>query len=178
MSSVPEPYPPRERAARRTRALLEEMLDRSPDVLVIQSHTPLVADDVPLLLALKDRCRVRVNITVETDVEMLPSGIFPRHMYSPARRIAALAAVRAAGITSVAVVSPLLPLAEPRRFAEALEHACDQVILDHYLVGDGSPRAFRTRRSGFPTLLVKAGYARWTCAGVLWEMVGLFREVF
>lgn len=37
MSSVTEPYPPQEPAARRARALLEEMLGRPPDLLVIQS---------------------------------------------------------------------------------------------------------------------------------------------
>lgn len=88
-------------------------------------------------------------------------------MYSPARRIGALAAVRAAGITSVGVVSPLLPLAEPRRFAEALAQACDRVILDHYLVGDGIPERSAPGRAGSracsSTLVTRGGRVRAFC---------------
>jgi DNA repair photolyase len=177
MSSVTEPYPPQERSARRTRALLGEMLERPPDLLVIQSHTPLVVDDLSLLQALSGRCRLRVNVTVETDKEDLPAG-FPRHMYSPTARIEALEAVRRAGVTSVGVVSPILPLDHPRAFAWALEQACDKVILDHYLIGDGSPGGLRTRRSRFPEMLVAAGYENWTRLDVLREVEEIFREAF
>ena len=51
MSSVTEPYPPQERTLRRTRALLEAMVDRPPDLLAIQSHTPLVVEDLSLFAA-------------------------------------------------------------------------------------------------------------------------------
>ena len=177
MSSVTEPYPPQERSARRTRALLEEMLERPPDLLVVQSHTPLVVDDLPLLAALRTRSAVQVNITVETDKETPPPG-FPRHMYLPSARIAALGEVRSAGITAVGVVSPLFPLEDPWRFARALEAACDRVILDHYLIGDGSPGGLRTRQSRFPQLLIAAGYARWTALEELREVEAIFRTVF
>lgn len=177
MSSVTEPYPPQERSARRTRALLQEMLDRPPDLLVIQSHTPLVVEDLALLQVLSAKRALQVNITVETDKEALPPG-FPRHMYPPRARIAALRDVRMAGITAVGVVSPLLPLDNPRGFAQALEHACDRVILDHFLIGDGSRDGMRTRRSGFPERLIAAGYERWTRIDALREVEATFREVF
>lgn len=182
MSSVTDPYPPQERLLRRTRALLEEMLDRPPDVLVIQSHTPLVAEDLvvenkPLLKALNERCTLQVNITVETDRETLPAT-FPRHMYSPHTRIAALHEVRAAGITAVGVISPLLPLEDSLGFARALEQACDRVILDHFLIGDGSQNGLRTRRSAFPQMLAAAGYERWANLDVLWEVEAVFLAVF
>ena len=53
LSSVTEPYPPQERTARRMRRLLEEMVIRPPDRLVIQSHTPLVLDDLSVLQQLR-----------------------------------------------------------------------------------------------------------------------------
>lgn len=177
LSSVTEPYPPQERTARRMRQLLEAMLDRPPDRLVIQSHTPLVLDDLPMLQQLRERCRLQINITVETDQEQLPSP-FPRHAYTPASRIEALRSLKAAGLFTVAAVSPLLPLNDPRRFAEQLEAACDRVILDHYLLGDGSPNGQRTRQTRLPMLLEADGHAAWTGLDLFWDVVGLFREVF
>jgi DNA repair photolyase len=178
MSSVTDPYSPWELSLRHTRRLLEEMVERPPDLLVIQSHTPLVTQDLPLLERLQAAgCELQVNITVETDKETLPAN-FPRHLYPPHKRIAALREVRAAGLTSVGVISPLLPLDDVRRFAETMEAACEQVILDHFLIGDGSKHGLRTHRSGFPQMLVEAGFERWTRLEVLWEVETVFQEVF
>ncbi len=176
-SSVTEPYPPQERTARRMRRLLEEMRTRPPDLLVIQSHTPLVVDDLALLQELSKLCGLRVNITVETDKDSMPPP-FPRHAYSPASRIEALRTLRDAGLCTVATVSPLMPLDDPRRFARQLEAACDRVILDHYLLGDGSPNGQRTRQTQLPVLLERNGYADWTRLETFQDVVGIFREAF
>ena len=177
MSSVTEPYPPQERTLRRTRELLEAMVDRPPDLLAIQSHTPLVVEDLALLQQLQQQCDVRVHITVETDKPKLPPP-FPNQAYSPRSRIQALHALRAAGLDSVATVSPLLPLDDPRRFAGELEQACTRVILDHYLLGDGSKEGQRTKQTAFPRLLREAGYAEWTTLKKFHEIVDVFCNVF
>src|SRR5262249_19641817 len=49
MSSSTDPYLPQERRLRLTQTVLEEMLVRPPDVLVIQSHTTLIARDLDLI---------------------------------------------------------------------------------------------------------------------------------
>lgn len=177
MSSVTEPYPPQEKTARHTRNLLEEMVSRPPDRLVIQTHTTLVVNDLPVLLALHRRCRLQINITVETDKTTLPAG-FPGHAYSPASRIRALKELREAGLQTTAAVSPLLPLDDPPHFARELEAACDRVILDHYLLGDGSPQGFRTRHTDLPRLLESNGYGEWTGLEKFREIVDIFRRVF
>jgi DNA repair photolyase len=177
MSSVTEPYPPQERTARRTRRLLEEMLTRPPDRLVIQTHTPLVVDDLPVLLTLHQRCSLEINISVETDKTTLPEG-FPRHAYSPASRIQALKALREAGLRTIGAVSPLLPLDDPWQFARELEAACDRAILDHYLLGDGSHQGLRTRQTDLPRLLESSGYGGWTGLEKFYEIVDVFRRVF
>lgn len=177
MSSVTEPYPPQERTLRRTRALLEAMVDRPPDLLAIQTHTPLVVEDLSLLRELQRQCDVRVHITVETDKPKLPAS-FPNQAYSPRSRIQALHALRAAGLDSVATVSPLLPLDDPRRFAGELEQACTRVILDHYLLGDGSKEGQRTKQTALPRLLHEAGFEEWTTLEKFREIVDLFRIVF
>ena len=177
MSSVTEPYPPQERTLRCTRELLEAMVGRPPDLLAIQSHTPLVVDDLSLLRQLQQRCDVRVHITVETDKPRLPAP-FPKQAYSPHARIQALHALRAAGLDAVATVSPLLPLDDPRRFANELEQACTRVILDHYLLGDGSKEGQRTKQTALPRLLREAGYEEWTTLEKFHEIVDVFRLVF
>jgi hypothetical protein len=40
---------------------------------------------------------------------------------------------------------PSLPLANPEAFADRFNMACDWVIVDHYLIGDGSPNGWRTK---------------------------------
>jgi DNA repair photolyase len=177
MSSVTEPYPPQERTLRHTRELLEAMVDRPPDLLAIQSHTPLVVEDLSLLQQLQQRCDVRVHVTVETDKPKLPAP-FPNQAYSPRSRIRALHALRVAGLDSVATVSPLLPLDDPQRFAGELERACTRVILDHYLLGDGSKEGQRTKQTALPRLLREAGYEKWTTLEKFHEIVGVFCTVF
>lgn len=177
MSSVTEPYPPQERKSRRTRRLLEEMLARPPDFLVIQSHTPLIVDDVQVLQKLHVRCKLQINITVETDQPHLPPP-FPRQAYTPKSRLHALQTLHANGLHTVATVSPLLPLNDPWQFAKDLEAGCDRVILDHYLLGDGSHEGKRTKQTLLPQFLSEAGFKDWTTLDKFYEIVGVFKQVF
>ena len=59
-----------------------------------------------------------------------------------------------------------------------MEAGSDRVILDHYLIGDGSPGGLRTRQSRLPQLLIAAGYGRWMALDALREVEVIFREVF
>jgi DNA repair photolyase len=177
MSSVTEPYPPQERAARRTRRLLEAMIERPPELLVLQSHTTLAVDDLALLQELHRKCQLQVNITIETDKASLPPP-FARHAFAPAERIGALRTLREAGLCTVAAVSPLLPLDDPHRFARELERAAERVVLDHYLLGDGSREGQRTKQTRLPMLLERAGWTAWTSLARFEEIVAIFREVF
>ena len=177
MSSVTEPYPPQERTTRRTRHLLEAMILQPPDVLVIQTHTPLIIDDLPVLQKLNGQCTLHIQITVETDRSTFPAP-FPRQAYSPTSRLHALHTLRKAGLHTVATVSPLLPLYDPWQFATDLEASSDRVILDHYLLGDGSPEGRRTQRTEFPQWLDHMGLKEWTTLEKFYEIVGIFKQVF
>jgi DNA repair photolyase len=176
MSSVTDPYVPQEKTQAITRSVLEEMLERPPDVLVIQTHATLVARDVDIVDSLSKLCRLWVSITIETDMDELPIG-FPRHASLPSRRIETLAMFRRRGIPTQATVSPLLPLRDPVGFADRLDAACDRVILDHYLIGDGSKNGLRTKRTGFGELLVAAGFEAWTRLEKLWEIRDVMQRV-
>lgn len=175
MSSSTDPYVPQEQALGLTRGLLEAMLQRPPDAVVIQTHTTLIARDLDLIQELATRCQVRVSLTIETDQENLPG--FPPHASSPAERVATLGRFREAGVPTQATASPLLPLANVTQFARTLGEVANRVILDHYLLGDGSPGGLRTKRTDFPQRLALAGLDEWNTLAKFWEVVDVFREI-
>lgn len=115
MSSVTDPYQPIERRLGLVRALLEELVERGPR-LVVQTRSPLVTRDVDLFRRFP---RVRVNMTVTTDVEEVRRRFEP-HCATAARRLDAIAEVAAAGVPTCITLTPLLPIADPDAFADAL----------------------------------------------------------
>ena len=168
MSSSTDPYLPQERACGLTQALLEEMGQRPPDVLVLQTRSLLIRRDQALIEQLAARCALWVSLTVETDMARVPG--FPPHASPPVERLAVLREFRAAGVQTQATVSPLLPLVNPQAFAHQLDAACTRVILDHYLLGDGSPNGWRTKHTDFVQRLEQAGYTAWTTLEKFWQV--------
>lgn len=175
MSSSTDPYVPQEKTLELTRSLLESMIDRPPDALVLQTRSVLVTRDLELLCRLADRTALRLSVTIETDQEQIPG--LPKQAASPQARIQTLRQFREAGAPTQATVSPLLPLADESGFARALGEAADRVILDHYLLGDGSPRGLRTKRTRLPALLEENGYGDWNMLERFWEVAQEFRRV-
>jgi DNA repair photolyase len=175
MSSSTDPYLPQEKRLRLTWSVLDEMGARPPDVLVIQTHHTLVDRDLDLIADLAQGFELWISLTVETDMDHVPG--FPPHASLPARRLETLKKFRARGVLTQATVSPLLPLLNPRQFACQLDAACDRVILDHYLIGDGSPNGWRTKRTAFAELLEQAGFGSWNELAMLWEIRDLFVNV-
>lgn len=173
MSSSTDPYVPQEKAARITQTLLNEMITRPPDVLVIQTHSTLVERDLQLIYGLSAQTTVFVSVTVETDMEQIPG--FPPHVYKPSERIATIGRFHELGIKTRTTVSPLCPLEDPVRFANSLAAVSDQVVLDHYLLGDGS-NGRRTKRTDFPAMLDSAGFGKWNSLDTFWEVIDVFRS--
>jgi len=79
-------------------------------------------------------------------------------------------------VQAQATISPLCPIENVESFALALGAACDRVIVDHYLLGDGS-QGSRTKRTRFPQLLTAAGYGDWNTVEKYREVVAEFREI-
>lgn len=182
MSSVTDPYVPQEKRYRVTRGILEAMRERPPDLLALQTHTPNLLRDIDLLEDLDRRFPLSLQISVETDREDLGPP-FPRHAYPVAARIEALRRLKERGLQSVGVISPLWPIENVERFARQLDAACSFVVIDHYLVGDGSRDGARTRRRlalagrTFPGLLEEAGYGEWTTLDALRRVADVFSHV-
>jgi len=170
-SSVTDPYVPQEKRLRITRALLEAMVGKPPDFLVLQTHTPHALRDLDLLRALP--CAVQV--TVETDMEEIPG--LPPHAHSVKSRLDALRRLKGEGLDAVGVVAPLLPLRDPERFAADLDACCTRVIVDHWLVGDGSKGGARTKRRGLPAVLEGEGLGEWNRIDALHRFAEACRRV-
>jgi DNA repair photolyase len=151
LASSTDPFVPQERGLRLTRRVLEAMCDEPPDELVVQTHTHRVTDCLDLYPRLSRASRLRVHLSIESDRDRLPG--LPPPASSVARRLAAAAALRAAGLRVVVTVSPLLPIADPERFFARLAEVADAVVIDHFIGGDGTPDGSRTLRTPLPAAM-------------------------
>ncbi|WP_274651804.1 SPL family radical SAM protein [Paenibacillus humicola] len=133
MSSATDPYQPEEAAARLTRTVLETISNQPPAFILVQTRSPLVLRDADLLQQLGDR--VRVSVTVETDLEEMRRRLTPA---APplAARWRAIRELRRLGIPVQAAVSPLLPHSDA--FAAMLAETAERVVVDDFFRGDGS----------------------------------------
>lgn len=150
-SSATDPFVPQEKVHRVTHSILAAMIERPPDGLTVQTHSAAVVSALPQLLVLAARCRVRVHLSIETDRERIQG--LPPPACSVESRLLAATRLREAGIRTVATVSPLLPIEKPRVFFERLSRACDAIVIDHFIGGDGSIDGGRTRRTLLPAAM-------------------------
>src|SRR5947199_9276341 len=129
------------------------MCERAPDGLIIQTHTDRVTRYLDLYRPLAAATSLRFHISIECDRDRLPG--LPPPASSVARRLEAAAALRAAGLRVVITVSPLLPIAEPRRFFERVAEVADAVVVDHFIEGDGTPGGARTLATPLPEAMAR-----------------------
>lgn len=148
LSSSTEPFQPIERKARVTQSLLEAMVDRPPDFLILQSHSHHVADYLDLYPQLSARTELRFHISIESDRDNLPG--LPPSASSVQKRMGAARRLRDAGLRVIATVAPLLPIDQPEVFFRNLREVADAVVIDHFIGGDGSADGSRTHRTELP----------------------------
>jgi DNA repair photolyase len=168
-SSTTDPYVGLERRLELTRRCLEVLREHPPAALVVQTRSPLVRRDAALLAAIP---RALVSVTTTTADERVRRLLEPD---SPPLgvRVAALAALRAAGVRTQAAVSPLLP-GDPRRLAEALAPVVDRVVIDDFFDGDGAHGA-RSRRA--LARLETAGFGAWARPGYAEPAIEVFQAI-
>jgi DNA repair photolyase len=155
LSSSTDPYQPVEYKARITRSLLEAMCEEQPDFLFVQTRSPLVVRDIDLLARFSER--VRISVTVETDLEPIRKAFSPFAPPIPAR-LRALGRLKEAGLPAQAAVSPVLPCSET--FARTLSRVVDEVCVDDFFMGDGS-FGRRTERLGIRRIFDQLGLSEW-----------------
>jgi DNA repair photolyase len=157
MSSATDPYQPIERKAEITQRLLEAMIEYPPDLLQIQTRSPLITRDLDLLIQLNKTATVLVSMTIETDREDIKQIFAP---YAPGikMRLNALREIHETGIPTQASISPVLPFTPD--FPKLLEGIVDRIWIDTLLIGDGS-MGKRSERLGMPQLFEAHGLSEW-----------------
>ena len=128
MSSATDPYQPVEKQLGITRAILEELVEVQPR-LTIQTRSPIAVRDIDLF---KRFAHLRVNFTVPTDSDRV------RHRYEPRcasieARLRAVERIAAAGVRVGISISPMLPIADPRAFAERIAQTGASGCVTQYL---------------------------------------------
>ena len=107
ISGVTDPYQPVERRLRITRACLEVLAEtRNPTALITKNH--LITRDVDLLSELAGHDAVVVSLSVTSLDPELQRVMEPRTSI-PARRLAAIETLAAAGVPVRAMVAPVIP---------------------------------------------------------------------
>jgi DNA repair photolyase len=150
-SSSTDPFLPQEFRYGITRSILEAMLRRPPDQLILQTHSHRVAEYAPLLKEVAGRCDLRVHVSIETDRERIPG--LPPHSSSVQNRLDACRRLREAGLRTVVTVAPLLPIGDPESFFARVAQVADAVVVDHFIGGDGSADGGRTWRTPLPSAM-------------------------
>ena len=172
MSSATDPYQPAERKMRLTRSCLQALVDYPPGLLVVQTRSPIVADDFDLLRALGRRAWL--SMTVETDDERVRRTLTPG-VPSIRRRKATVETAAATGIQTQVTLSPFLTVTEPDSFVTWLDGHADRVLVDTFTSGDGG-RGGRTARSRLPGAYREAGLGDWRDEGAATAFYDLLVE--
>jgi DNA repair photolyase len=148
LSSSTEPFPPQENRFGVTAAILKAMQGAPPDRLIVQTHSPLVLNELVALRDLSHKCDLRVHMSIESDTDRLPG--LPGPFASVNKRVEAIGKIREVGIFTVVTVSPLLPIRDPHAFFGHLAQVADAVVIDHFVGGDGSRNGSRTYATKLP----------------------------
>ena len=107
MGTNTDPYQPIERCYRITRSILELCLETRHPV-TITTKSDRVLDDLDLLAPLAARKLVAVSISV-TSLDPVLSGKLEPRAASPAKRLAALGKLAAAGVPAHVSIAPVIP---------------------------------------------------------------------
>ncbi|HEY3225415.1 MAG TPA: PA0069 family radical SAM protein [Planctomycetota bacterium] len=107
LSGVTDPYQPVERRLRLTRRCLEVLAEfRNPAAIVTKNH--LVTRDADILAELARHRAAAVFVSVTTLDPDLARSMEPRAS-TPSRRLAAVAALAAAGVPAGVMIGPVIP---------------------------------------------------------------------
>jgi DNA repair photolyase len=108
IGTATDPYQPAEREFGATRAILEQMAKLEGLAVSITTKSNLVLRDLDLLLRIASHSNIHVNLTVTTHRARLARLLEPRAP-RPDLRLAAVRALRDAGISAGVFVMPVLP---------------------------------------------------------------------
>jgi len=118
-----DPYQPIERRYRLTRQILEVLAEHNHPLTIVTKNA-LVERDLDLLAPLARRNLVHVFLSVTSLDNRLAAKLEPRAS-APHRRVAAIAALNAAGVQCGVLVAPIIPALTDCWLEQILERARD-----------------------------------------------------
>jgi GNAT superfamily N-acetyltransferase len=127
-----------------------------------------VVRDAALIAALPSAA---VSLTITTTDEAV-RRLFEPDSPSVARRLEALAALRAAGVRTQAAIAPLLP-GDVSELAARLDPVVDRVVVDDFFRGDG---AGGVRSRAALKVLADRGFAAWCQPGYADQATAILRR--
>ena len=173
-SPLTDPYQPAESERRLMPGILAAVAARPPAVFVIQTRGPGILRDLALLPRLAGRTRLRVSFSLTTDRDDVQRWFEP-HCAPLAERLAAIRALRAAGVEVYATLAPLLPCDPERLAALALEASGRELIGDPLHVRAVKPRGATTRPEALRIAEVR-GFGEWLDPAFQEEIVARIRR--
>jgi len=154
-SPLVDPYQPAEAEDPHMPAILRALIANPPARFVLQTRSPLCVRDVELLSELK-AC---VSFSLTTDDETT-RRLYEPHCEPLAERLAAIAALRRAGVKVHATLAPLLPC-NPEKLARiACEATEGDLVGDPLHVRGTKKKGAITRRAAF-RIAVKHDQGEW-----------------
>src|SRR5688500_6993915 len=151
IGTATDPYQPAERRFRITRDLLEALAQHRGLSIDITTKSPLVTRDIDVLRTLRERGRVRVNISIATLDARLARRLEMRSPV-PAVRLRTLRRLHEAGIPTAVFIAPVLPgITDDRASLERIFAAARAAGAEYIM---GSPLRLRraARERFFPHL--------------------------
>ena len=147
-SPLVDPYQPAEETVQLMPRILDQLLAWPPRIFVIQTRGPLILRDIEKLVELSKRTVLRVSLSITTDRDEIRK-LYEPHCATIEQRIAAIRALRNAGIITFATLAPILPC-DPEELAMlAVESTEADVIGDPLHVRAVKPRGATTREAAF-----------------------------
>lgn len=154
-SPLVDPYQPAEAERGLMPDVLDALIDAPPSVFTIQTRGPLITRDVDRLA----RLGARVSFSLTTDREDIRRWYEP-HCAPLPERLAAIRALRAAGVRTFATLAPILPC-DPEALADAaLEATTENILGDPLHVRRVKPNGATTRPEALKVCAVR-GFAEW-----------------
>jgi DNA repair photolyase len=158
-SPLVDPYQPVEREYQLMPRLISVLLRDPPRAFTIQTRAPLVLRDIPLLQELGRLTRLRISMSVTTDVDAVRKRYEP-HCGPNEARFEAIVALREQGIEVYATLAPLLPC-NPERLAHLALAASQRTLIGDQLQVRQTKRYGATTRAAAFSLAGRFNERAW-----------------
>ncbi len=158
-SPLVDPYQPAEETECMMPRLLDEMIERPPRVLAIQTRGPLILRDLARLKRLAERATLRVSFSITTDHDRV-RRLYEPHCAPISERLETVRRLRAAGIAVYATLAPLLPCEPEALIGMALDATDRDIIGDPFHVRAVKKCGATTRDAGVRVSRAQ-GFTEW-----------------